>query len=233
MSLSRNGNNEIIYGYLASGNYFELLGVKAALGRTFTPEDDRTPGAHPVAIARHFDRRDGVLGVERRVHRILSGCERGHHSVAQPLDDPSAMIEHGCFQRVADRPQQLERRRVPRFKGPCGEADEVREQQRELAVAAPAAGHLRQRLPQLQPGEPELLGDAVSLGLQRRDPAGDHLHRGHAGGRQGVSEPLVTRKALSESLGEREQAWLGVQADCLRAPPVHAPPLFGCHGPRG
>src|SRR5215831_1460304 len=50
MSLSRNGNNEIIYGYLASGNYFEMLGVKAALGRTFTPEDDRTPGAHPVAV---------------------------------------------------------------------------------------------------------------------------------------------------------------------------------------
>ncbi|MGH9839006.1 MAG: ABC transporter permease [Blastocatellia bacterium] len=50
MSLSRNGNNEIIWGYLATGNYFELLGVKAALGRTFTPEDDRTPGAHPVAV---------------------------------------------------------------------------------------------------------------------------------------------------------------------------------------
>jgi predicted permease len=50
MSLSRNGNNEIIYGYLASGNYFELLGVNAALGRTFTPKDDRTPNADPVAV---------------------------------------------------------------------------------------------------------------------------------------------------------------------------------------
>src|SRR5262247_258692 len=50
VSLSRNGHNEIIWGYLASGNYFEMLGVKAALGRTFTPEDDRTPGAHPVAV---------------------------------------------------------------------------------------------------------------------------------------------------------------------------------------
>ena len=50
MSLSRNGNNEIIWGYLASGNYFELLGVKAALGRVLTPADDRTPGAHPVAV---------------------------------------------------------------------------------------------------------------------------------------------------------------------------------------
>ena len=53
MSLSRNGNNEIIYGYLTSGNYFELLGVQAALGRLFTPDDDRTPGAHPVAVLSH------------------------------------------------------------------------------------------------------------------------------------------------------------------------------------
>jgi putative ABC transport system permease protein len=50
VSLSRNGNNEIIWGYLATGNYFDLLGVKAALGRTFTPEDDRQAGAHPVAV---------------------------------------------------------------------------------------------------------------------------------------------------------------------------------------
>ena len=50
ISLSRNGNNEIVYGCLASGNYFEMLGVQAILGRTFTPEDDRTPGAHPVAV---------------------------------------------------------------------------------------------------------------------------------------------------------------------------------------
>ena len=50
MSLSRNGNNEIVWGYLASGNYFDLLGVKAALGRTFTPDDDRQAGASPVAV---------------------------------------------------------------------------------------------------------------------------------------------------------------------------------------
>ena len=35
---------------LVSGNYFSGLGVNAILGRTFTPEDDKTPGAHPVAV---------------------------------------------------------------------------------------------------------------------------------------------------------------------------------------
>ncbi|HJQ25120.1 MAG TPA: ABC transporter permease [Blastocatellia bacterium] len=38
---------------LVSGNYFEVLGVNAALGRTFTAADDVTPGAHPFAVVSH------------------------------------------------------------------------------------------------------------------------------------------------------------------------------------
>jgi hypothetical protein len=33
-----------------SGDAFEILGVRPVLGRLFSPEDDRTPGAHPVAV---------------------------------------------------------------------------------------------------------------------------------------------------------------------------------------
>ncbi len=33
-----------------SGNYFGLLGVEAEFGRMISPEDDREPGRHPVAI---------------------------------------------------------------------------------------------------------------------------------------------------------------------------------------
>jgi predicted permease len=36
-----------------SGNYFELLGVRPVLGRLLNPQDDRTPGAHPVAVLSH------------------------------------------------------------------------------------------------------------------------------------------------------------------------------------
>ncbi len=38
---------------LATGNYFDLLGVKPVIGRTFTPEEDRALGAHPVAVISH------------------------------------------------------------------------------------------------------------------------------------------------------------------------------------
>ncbi len=50
MNLSQNGVNERVWGYLASGNYFDVLGVRAFKGRIFTQEDDRIPGAHPVAV---------------------------------------------------------------------------------------------------------------------------------------------------------------------------------------
>jgi predicted permease len=35
---------------LVSGEYFEVLGVNAVLGRTLTTADNQTPGAHPVAV---------------------------------------------------------------------------------------------------------------------------------------------------------------------------------------
>jgi predicted permease len=50
MSLSREGNNERIWGYIVSGNYFDVLGVKPAAGRFFTQDEDRVPGTNPVAV---------------------------------------------------------------------------------------------------------------------------------------------------------------------------------------
>ena len=35
---------------MVSAGFFELLGARAALGRTFLPDDDRVPGCRPVAI---------------------------------------------------------------------------------------------------------------------------------------------------------------------------------------
>jgi putative ABC transport system permease protein len=39
-----------ISGELASASYFQVLGVKPVSGRTFTPDEDRTPNSHPVAV---------------------------------------------------------------------------------------------------------------------------------------------------------------------------------------
>jgi predicted permease len=50
LSVSWHDQTERIYGDLVSGNYFEVLGIPAAMGRAFTPDDDRTPGAAPVVM---------------------------------------------------------------------------------------------------------------------------------------------------------------------------------------
>lgn len=50
LSVSHDGVNEKLWGYIVTGNYFDVLGVKAALGRVISPDDDRVAGAHPVAV---------------------------------------------------------------------------------------------------------------------------------------------------------------------------------------
>ena len=38
---------------MVTGNYFSVLRVQTAMGRTLTPDDDRVPGGHPVAVISH------------------------------------------------------------------------------------------------------------------------------------------------------------------------------------
>jgi len=53
ISWSRQGQGEIIQGQYVSSNFFSCLGVRAALGRTFAPEEGRTSGTHPVVVLSH------------------------------------------------------------------------------------------------------------------------------------------------------------------------------------
>ncbi len=59
MNVSYGDQTERVGGELVSGNFFEVLGVKPWAGRLFTQEDDRIPGAHPVAVLSYafWDRR--------------------------------------------------------------------------------------------------------------------------------------------------------------------------------
>ncbi|MES2220349.1 MAG: ABC transporter permease [Acidobacteriota bacterium] len=76
MDLSGNGPASIAQGELVSGNFFEALGVRAALGRTFTPEDDK-PGAPAVAVLdygywqRAFGGATNVVGRTFRLNNVV------------------------------------------------------------------------------------------------------------------------------------------------------------------
>ncbi|HEX8283359.1 MAG TPA: ABC transporter permease [Pyrinomonadaceae bacterium] len=47
------GASEQAFGMIVSGNYFDVLGVRPARGRFFSPEEDAERGAHPVAVLSH------------------------------------------------------------------------------------------------------------------------------------------------------------------------------------
>ena len=86
VSLSNNGVNVRMWGYLVSGNYFDVLGVKPALGRFFTQEDDRAPGAHPVTVITYNCWQKHFAGAADTVGKsvIVNGRSFSIIGVAQP-----------------------------------------------------------------------------------------------------------------------------------------------------
>src|SRR4029077_14938170 len=67
-SMSAEGQTERISAELVSGNYFQVLGVTALVGRTLIPDDARVPGAQPVVVLsngfwrRRFGSDPGIVG---------------------------------------------------------------------------------------------------------------------------------------------------------------------------
>jgi len=67
LTLIINGQSERVAGELVTGNYFDVLGARAQIGRTFKPDDDTTPGGHPIVVlsdgywTRRFARDPGVV----------------------------------------------------------------------------------------------------------------------------------------------------------------------------
>jgi predicted permease len=68
VNLAARGQTLNASGMFVSGSYFPVLGLKAVLGRLISPEDDRAPGASPVAVLSHaywqarFGSDPGVVG---------------------------------------------------------------------------------------------------------------------------------------------------------------------------
>lgn len=73
-SIGLEGSSQRAWGYLVSGNYFDVLGIKAARGRLLTEDDDRRPGAHPVAVLSYaawqsrFGGDEGLVGRNVRIN---------------------------------------------------------------------------------------------------------------------------------------------------------------------
>ena len=76
VALSMGDEPEQTFVELATGNYFDVLGIRPAMGRFFLPEEDESPGSHPVVVMSHafWTRRFGsdpsILGKTLKLNGI-------------------------------------------------------------------------------------------------------------------------------------------------------------------
>ena len=85
------GRTERVAGELVSGNYFPVLGVSAAIGRTISEEDDRVAGGHPVAMLSHgfwtarFSSDPSILGttvaINGHPYTVIGVARRGFDGI--------------------------------------------------------------------------------------------------------------------------------------------------------
>ncbi len=77
LSVSGEGQTERANGELVSGNYFDVLGVRPALGRVLTDDDDRVPGTGQIIVlshgywTRHFGADRGILNKTLTINGTL------------------------------------------------------------------------------------------------------------------------------------------------------------------
>jgi predicted permease len=79
----------ILWGYLATGNYFEALGITPAAGRFFAPGEDTRPGDAPIAVIAYdtwqsrFGGRGDIVGstltINGRPFTVIGVAPQGFH----------------------------------------------------------------------------------------------------------------------------------------------------------
>jgi predicted permease len=120
LALSTEATPEIRTATLVSGNFFNVMGVTAALGRAFQPDEDQVPGRDAVAVLSHglwtraFAADPGVVG--RRVR--LNGVEFTVIGVTpEPFTGPDFLVQPDLYAPlmmwptlVGDQPSPLEQR---------------------------------------------------------------------------------------------------------------------------
>ncbi len=99
-SVTTGNSSERVKAELVSGTYFDLLGVTTAIGRPFTPDDDKTPHGHPIVILSYnywrdkFGARPDVIGSTILVNNtkmiIVGVSQAGFDGVE--LGDPPAIF---------------------------------------------------------------------------------------------------------------------------------------------
>jgi predicted permease len=101
VSVSYRGETERAHAEMVSGNFFDVLGVRPALGRFFAPEEDSTPGAHPVAVLsygywkRQFGANPEIVGQKVNINQhpmVIIGIEPATFEGVLMANNPDVIV---------------------------------------------------------------------------------------------------------------------------------------------
>ena len=119
-SISFGGRNERAVGELVSGTYFPVLGLKPALGRLFSPSDDRTRGGAPYAVLTYdywqsrFAGAPDILGKTLLVnnHKLtIVGVAPSGFDGIEPLFSAQIFVPIAIAEQVTQEEKPFENRR--------------------------------------------------------------------------------------------------------------------------
>ena len=156
-AVSAGDRSRMALGEVVTGNYFPVLGLRARLGRTLTPEDDRPGAARAVLLSyalwvRDYGSNPGIVGQTIRIHNqpytVVGVAEKSYTGMVPMLSAalwiPMAFVddgEPGGIISIVPSPTgntRLERRgtRWMFLKGRLNDGATIAQAQAELQVVA-------------------------------------------------------------------------------------------------
>jgi predicted permease len=110
---SGGGEPEQVFGQIASGNFFEVLGPPMAAGRGFRADEDQTPGASPVVVMtyglwqRRFGGDPGIVGkavtINGRPFNVIGVTGEGFRGTAT-LGGPELWVPLSMYREILSGP---------------------------------------------------------------------------------------------------------------------------------
>jgi predicted permease len=178
MNIESGGSANRVWGYLVTGNYFDMLGVRAARGRLLMPDDDRIPGGHPVLVISdecwrtRFAADPAIVGRTVRINgaafTILGVAPPGFRGTERLLT-PEVWIPIMMVAHIESGNDWLERRRTQNLFLQGRRRPGVSNAQAEAALNAIAA-ELARQYPDTHEGLRVSLSPAGLMGNMLRGP---------------------------------------------------------------
>ncbi len=158
-SVSNHGQTDRASGEVVTGNYFDVLGVQPAIGRVFSQDDDRVPGAQPVVVlshsywTRHFGGDPSVLNkvlLINNVEMTVVGVSQAGFSGVQVGKTPDLYVPMMMTQQMTEYGETLDGWNDYWMTLLARRKSGVSEKQAEAGINAAYKPLLEEQLPQIK-----------------------------------------------------------------------------------